>query len=327
MIYQSMKKILVLLAIVFVAIPLAHAQRRYGGKYTGGRYRTTWKANSGDRFELIGGIGMINFLGELGGANDIGTNFLADFDFEALRPNLHLGGRYKYTPYLAQKLNLSYGWITGDDTWTEEPARRNRNLYFRSPLFEFGTVLELYFLPEKNTANRYRNRGLRGNQGRRVLGYVSGGINGMWFDPTGIGPDGKAYSLQPLNTEGQGLIPSREPYSRVSWNIPVNLGFVFKINPAMSINLEFGYRKTFTDYMDDVSQTYVDPSVFTNPLSAYFADHSLATLDPTSPYAIPGASNPGQQRGDPRDNDSYMTMFINFCYKISYWGKSIPKYY
>ncbi|MBE2247029.1 MAG: hypothetical protein IAE67_07200 [Candidatus Competibacteraceae bacterium] len=322
-----MKKLTLVLFVTLTAIPFVYSQKRYGGKYTGGRYRTTWKANLGDRFELVGGVGMINFLGELGGANDIGTNFLADFDFEALRPNLTLGVRYRYNRFLAQKINFSFGWIKGADRYTEEPARRNRNLEFRSQLMEWGTALEFYFLPEKNVGNRYRNRGLKGSKGRPVLGYISTGINGFWFDPTADGPDGEAYPLQPLSTEGQGLIPGREPYSRWEFNIPVNLGFIFKINPALAINVEFGYRKTFTDYMDDVSTTYANPAVFTNPLSAYFADHSLATLDPSSPYAIPGASSPGQQRGDPRDNDSYMVMFVSVTYKFSYFGKSIPKYY
>jgi hypothetical protein len=317
-----MKKSFLLILFFCLSFIFVNAQGRYGA-----RYRTTYKAYSGDRFELIGGIGATNFLGDLGGANDIGTNFLADFDIESVRPAVNVGVRYFYTGFLAQKGMLSFGYVAGSDANTLNPARRNRNLSFFSPLFEFGTTFELYFLPDKKESNLSRSRGLRAIKSRPVLGYISSGINGFYFDPMALDANGNAQRLQPLNTEGQGVVATRSPYNLVDFNIPINLGFIFRINPAMSINVELGYRKTFTDYMDDVSMTYVDPTVFTNTMSSYFADPSLATLDPTNPYAIPGASNPGQQRGDPRDKDSYVVMFVNFTYKISYFGRSIPKYY
>jgi len=297
------------------------AQRRYKR-----RYRTTWNSVA-DRFELIGGTGFTQFMGELGGADDLGTNFLADFDFDALRPNLHLGFRYRYNEFLASRINLTYGWIKGSDQYTDERARRNRNLSFRSHVLEWGTTLEFYFLPDIPTKNRYRSRGLYGRKGRPVLGYISSGIAGFWFDPTADNAAGNPVRLQPLGTEGQGSLVTRQPYSLVEIAIPINLGFIFKINQAWAIELEMGYRKTFTDYMDDVSMTYVDPSLLSSPDAAYFSSGTaLNNSDPSSPDAIPGATNPGQQRGDPTDNDSYMFLHVTASWKLFSTRQSLPKY-
>jgi hypothetical protein len=307
----SWTRYLVLL-ILFVSITSdLSAQRRR-------RHRTTWNNNM-DKFELVGGMGLTQFLGDVGGADDIGTNFLADFDFDALRPNFYLGFRYRYNEFLASRVHLTYGILKGSDQYTDELPRQTRNLSFRSPLIEWGTTLEFYFLPDVPTKNRYRSRGLYGRKGRPVTGYISTGIVGFWFDPVADDASGREVRLQPLGTEGQGIVPTRNPYSLVEIGIPINLGFNFKINTAISIEVELCYRKTFTDYMDDVSMTYIDPSVFTDPNAAYF--HSGTSLN-----LIPGANAPGQQRGDPTDNDDYLFMHVGVAWKLFSVKTSLPKY-
>lgn len=309
---SATKSIFLLLLLVLIYAD-ADAQRRHRR-----RYRTTWN-NSMDRFELVGGTGFTQFLGELGGADDIGTNFLADFDFDALRPNIFVGFRYHYNEFIASRVHLTYGWIKGSDEYTDEPARQNRNLSFRSHLFEFGTEIELYFLPDVPTKNRYRSRGLYGRKGRPVTGYISTGIGGFNFDPTADDAGGIPVRLQPLGTEGQNVLPTRTPYNLTELYIPINLGFVFHINQTWGIELEMGYRKTFTDYVDDVSMNYVDPVLLNNTQAAYFSSG-------TALNTIPGANNPGQQRGDPTDNDSYMFMHISVNWKLFSVKSSLPKY-
>src|ERR1700742_3737881 len=101
--FNSIKKVLVLMLLVLICADDLSARKRRRR-----RYRTTWN-NAMDRFELIGGTGFTQFMGELGGADNIGTNFLADFDFDALRPNIHLGFRYRYNEFLASRISLTYG--------------------------------------------------------------------------------------------------------------------------------------------------------------------------------------------------------------------------
>lgn len=281
------------------------------------RYRTTWNG-LWEKFEVVFGMGFTQFMGDAGGDDNIGTNFLADFDFDALRPAFNLGARYRLNHFVAFKLNLTYGILKSHDQYTSYPGRNFRNLGFRSPLFEWGGLVEFYFLPDEPSGHKHRSRHRRGRgKGKVLTGYISTGFNGIYFNPLGDYIDGTTYELALLNTEGQGMFPTRPDYSTVSFSIPVNLGFRYRLSPAFTIDAELGYRKAFTDYMDDISQTYIDPSLLSDPVAQYFANPVPGT---------PG-TEPGAQRGDPTDNDAYMFLMISCSWKFSTNSRSVPKYY
>lgn len=313
-----MRKLLLLPLLVLLVHSSAEAQRRYSGRYAR-------RSNNKVFFELYGGVGVSSFLGELGGSNGIGTNFAKDLDIEATRPTFTLGGRIFYHPRIAQRVSLTYGWLSGDDSRTKEEARNNRNLNFRTPLFEVNTGLEIYLLKESAQKNRYRLFATR-QKGNPVSIYLFGGVGGFYFNPKGKDPvSGNWVALQPLRTEGQGAVASRQPYKRFQLCVPMGLGFTFRLTPQWRLGIDLGYRKTFTDYIDDVSLTYVDPAVFAQngskdpALSAVMADKSKGN--------IPGSTAAGQQRGDPRDKDSYMFLTINIAYKFGSGRPSMPKFF
>ncbi len=311
------------LFLVFISLPELNAQRRYS--------RNTNK----NVFEVYAGIGITNFLGDLGGANQIGTNFAKDLDIEATRPVLTIGGKYFYHPRIAQRLSLSYGWLRGDDKWTREPARENRSLNFRTPIFEVNTGFEIYLLTESAPKNRYALSRAR-TKGQNPVGiYLFGGVGGFYFNPKGqmLKENDPSYgewvALQPLRTEGQGWVNTRSPYQRFQLCVPMGLGFTFRLAPEWRLGLDLGLRKTFTDYVDDVSTQYVDPAVFnlngsSDPaLSEYFGSGKY--IGQTSG---PGAGNvAGQQRGDPKDRDAYMFLTINVQYRFGRNAGSMPKFF
>ena len=277
-------------------------------------------------YEVGGGVGVSNFMGELGGANKIGTNFANDLDMRSSRYAFNIFGRIFYHRRFAQKVSFSYIKLYGSDARTEEAARNNRNLTFRAPVFEMSTQFEVYLISETPQRNRYKLRGAvrRGSQNPCNL-YLFGGVAGFYFNPKGPGPDGRWHALQPLHTEGQGAFPTRQPYKRFQLAIPFGLGFSVRVSPLIRIGFEAGLRKTFTDYIDDVSTTYVDPATIaasgsSNPaLAAAMADPSKGN--------IPGATAPGQQRGDPRDKDAYMTLMLNVHFRIGGGRTSMPKFF
>jgi hypothetical protein len=316
---MSMRTISVLTLFLFL---LSHAdltaQRRYS--------RNTNK----NVFEVYAGVGITNFLGDLGGANQIGTNFAKDLDIEASRPVLTIGGKYFYHPRIAQRLSLSYGWLRGDDKWTSEPARESRNLNFRTPIFEVNTGFEIYLLTESAPKNRYVLSRAR-TKGQNPVGiYLFGGVGGFYFNPKGQDLNtGEWVALQPLRTEGQGWVSTRSPYRRFQLCVPMGLGFTFRLAPEWRLGLDLGLRKTFTDYVDDVSTQYVDPAVFSlngssDPVSAeYFGSGKY-----TGQISGPGAGNvAGQQRGDPKDRDAYMFLTINVQYRFGRSAGSMPKFF
>lgn len=272
------------------------------------------------RYEIYYGVGATNFLGELGGANRVGTNFVRDLEFKMTRPVVSLGIRYRITETISNKTMLSYGWLHGDDKTTTEKFRANRNLNFKSNVAEFSTQFEYSIIREKQ-GHRYNLRRVRGIKGFKTNTYFFLGIGGFFYNPKGKYVDGTWHSLQPLGTEGQGIVPTRKKYSRFSVCIPYGIGFKYGLNRRWNIGLEYGIRKTFTDYIDDVSTTYFDNTMvreYNGDISAYLADPSLG--------AVPGQTNAYQQRGDAKDKDSYMFMVINLTVKLYTTRQGMPKF-
>ncbi len=272
------------------------------------------------RYEIFYGLGATNFMGELGGANKMGTNFARDFEVSMTRPALSLGFRYKILETLSTKAMLSYGFLRGDDKTTTDPARANRNLSFYSPITEFSLTGEYHIIKER-VGHRYNLKRVRGVRGFKVNIYIFGGVSLFWFNPKGKDANGNWHSLQPLGTEGQGIIPTREKYNRLQVAIPFGIGFKYGLDRKWSIGLELGFRKTFTDYIDDVSTTYYNNDIIKSErgdLAAYLADPSSGDN--------PNWTIGGEQRGDPNDNDSYMIFIINLTYKLRTNRKGLPKF-
>ncbi|MCX7862461.1 MAG: DUF6089 family protein, partial [Bacteroidales bacterium] len=255
----------VMILFLFVLIPVildAQSQSR-------------WKRM---RYEIFYGIGATNFLGELGGADREGTNFVRDLEIAMTRPSTHLGLRYRITETVSSKAMLSYGILRGDDKLTNEVYRRYRNLAFRSPIVEFSNQIEYSIIREKQ-GHRYNLRRVRGLKGFKTNTYFFVGFGVIYFNPKNK-YQGKWYALQPLGTEGQGLVPTRTKYSRINFCIPYGIGFKYGLNRRTNIGIEFGARKTFTDYIDDVSTTYFDNQMIREArgdIAAYFADPSDGT--------------------------------------------------
>ncbi|MDD2413038.1 MAG: outer membrane beta-barrel protein [Bacteroidales bacterium] len=269
-----------------------------------------WKKN---RSFLTVHLGGSNFLGELGGSPDIGTFGLKDFDIQSTRMMLGAGYSYRIAERLNIKANGYFGWIGGDDAHTSQINRNARNLHFRSILAEVSGQLELY-LTVQNTGPQW---GRRRTSRMPVTTYIFAGVGGVYTNPKAKYTDGSWHALQPLGTEGQGLVETRKPYSRIAMSFPYGIGLKYEINRRYHLGIEYGIRLTTTDYMDDVSTTYFDVNKIRaerGDIAAYFSNPS----DPTDPVAFNGTS-PGNQRGNPVNNDSYMfaqfTLYVNL-YKI-----------
>jgi hypothetical protein len=272
------------------------------------------------RYEIFYGLGAANYMGELGGANQVGTNFAKDFEISMTRPAVSLGFRYKLLENVSTKVMLTYGFIRGDDLTTTEATRSNRNLNFYSPLAEFALTGE-YSVTKERVGHRYNLRRVRGVKGFKVNIYVFGGVSLFWFNPKGKDADGNWHNLHDIGTEGQGLIDSRQPYHRLQVAIPMGVGFKYGLNRKWSIGLELGVRKTFTDYLDDVSTTYYDNDI----IRAEKGDLAAFLADPSS-GDNPGWTAGGQQRGDPNDKDSYMLFIVSLTYKLRTGRGGLPKF-
>ena len=268
------------------------------------------------RWETIYGAGISNCLTDLGGADTYGRNGLQDYDWRSTRPALSVGMRFKQTPQISHKLNLTVGMIAADDKLTKEKYRNGRNLHFRSPILELGYNFEFYLKKEKR-GHRFKLRGVKGLKNMGLYPYGFFGISTFFFSPQAkVGGDWKW--LKPLTTEGQGLSPSRDPYSLVQIAVPLGVGLKYAIDRRWLISIEYGLRKTFTDYLDDVSTIYPNQDFLIN--EAKQGSVSALASDPTNNQEA------GSQRGDATNNDSYMFLIIAANYKLKTNRSGFPKW-
>ena len=298
------------------------------------------------RRQIVLGAGVTNFLGELGGGNDLGRDGPLDLDIAATRASLLFGYRYQMNSYLFLRGNIQWGILRGDDEFTKEEFRMNRNLHFRSGFFEANFMGEFYMV-QNARSNLYNLRGVRGRSGLGLDVYLFGGIGLMYFNPKAEF-QGQWIALQPLGTEGQGLPGRDSKYSRITFTVPYGIGVGKTIDRYWAFNVEFTMRQTFSDYIDDVSTTYYGRTNLYNAKlaagesesearrAAILSDPSIAlggNSDRSKELNI--ASDPGEEfrndlvgetRGDPSDKDSFMTLMFTISRKIVKRRRSRSKF-
>ena len=292
------------------------------------------------RRQFIVGAGVTNFLGDLGGANAIGRDFIYDLDLAATRPSILVGYRYQINNFFFVRGDVQWGILKGDDALTEEEFRNPRNLSFRSGFFE-GNVLAEFYLIQNARGNLYNLRGVRGRRGLQMDLYLFGGLGFMYFNPKAE-YQGQYVALQPIGTEGQGLDGEEEKYNRTTFTIPYGIGIGKSIDRYWSVGLELTMRFTFTDYIDDVSSDYYGRDNLYNAKiasgsseaearrAAFLSDPSTTLGGNDGSESLVNDPNRndlvGEQRGDPTDNDSFMTGMITVSRKIVKTRRSRPKF-
>lgn len=274
----------------------------------------TWKRY---RKEISVGLGVTNFLGDLGGANQVGTHVFRDIEFSTTRPDISASFRYYFTPNISGKAGIYYGLISGNDKLTANEARANRNLSFKSNIWELSAQAELSGLTVYREGHRYNIKRARGYKNILFQAYGFAGVGMFRFNPKGY-YRGRWYNLQELGTEGQGLPGEPEKYKRIGLCLPIGAGFRYGISRNLNIGIEYGIRKTFTDYLDDVSGVYYDKETIRanyGDAAAYFSDPS-ATDDGKDSWTAAGTD-----RGKTNYKDSYMFMFVTLNYRIADYKK------
>jgi hypothetical protein len=309
--YSSSLLVLFVLGLGLCALP-AHGQYFRQSSY--------WKTH---RQELSLGFGVANFLGELGGRNQIGSPFVWDLELSKTRPAAHIDFRYFLARKMALRTRLTYGILAGNDNLTTEPFRQNRNLNFKSDVYELSVVYEFHMFSEE-LGHVYDLRGVKGTKSSRVGFYAFVGVGGFYFDPK-TQFQNTWVRLKPLGTEGQGLEGGAPEYSNLQVCIPMGFGIRKALSKQISYGLEIQYTKTFTDYIDDVSTVYYDNDALLaahGEIGAYLADPSLGLY----PDEIGQPTATGQQRGDETDLDAYLFLKAQVHYKLVKFRSGSKKY-
>ena len=229
-------------------------------------------------------------------------------EFGLIKPNIAVGAEYFFLPRFSARANLTWFMTKGDDSKANDD-RVQRNLHFRSSNWELSTTVAVSLLPT----------GVRFYQRARVNLHLFTGIGLLYFNPKAE-YNGKWYALQPLETEGK-------KYSRFQPVIPVGLGARIKLDPFWNVLIEGGYRKTFTDYLDDISsERYVQRSTLKSDLSRALSDRRRdwfeAEIAAGRRDDVPSwvdddieATQKGK-RGNPNNDDGYFILNVTIQYYL-----------
>ena len=245
------------------------------------------------QYSAIGlGVGTSNYLGDLVPPR---TYFLGT--------NLALGLHYEYhlAPRWSVRGSVVWGQLSGKDVNSSyDSGRRQRNLNFTSPLLEFSVMGQFFVLPFEPT---YHNK-------RPISPYVFVGVGLFHFNPY-TSYRGQQVYLQPLGTEGQGMEGYPDRYALWDWSIPFGGGVQVSLSNRLNFAFELGARKTFTDYIDDVSGEYVN----LNELSA--GNGILAAQLSNRTYDSDGQQieREGVPRGKPA-KDWYLITQVRLSYTL-----------
>ena len=269
-------------------------------------------------------FGPTFFLGDLGGNAGYGTHFIKDVNLELTKMMKGVFISAYPNEWLGIRVAAQYTYVAGRDNiintnGVNELWRKQRNLDFKSDVWEAYAAFELF---PTMMFNRYEDYTPR----FKPYGFIGVGI--FNFDPKGSIEDANGdkqwYRLHPLKTEGQGFpeYPNKKPYSLTQFNIPMGFGLKVKMSERVNISPELLYRKTFTDYMDDVSTTYIDPDYFDVHLSPSEAAIARQIHDKTVGIVTPGVNRyePGTQRGQSKNMDAYFSFVLKLGIRFGQVG-------
>ncbi len=241
-------------------------------------------------------VGLSNYLGDV--SNNSSSLYLGE-----TKPAFGILAKYNFNDFFAARLGMNYTWVAGRDANAKkDDFVRQRNLNFQSNILEFSLIGEFNILGYQPYA-----------LSRPFSPFIFAGISVFKFNPKAR-YQGNWEKLQPLGTEGQGMPGRDEKYGLTSLAIPFGVGVKYALNDKINLGLELGARRTFTDWLDDVSTTYVSyPELLAaNGELAAALGNRTGELNGGEPAVVPT----GTQRGDEASSDWYFTLGATVTYNF-----------
>jgi hypothetical protein len=247
-------------------------------------------------------------------------------------------GRFTPHPSVAFRLGVSYGTLYATDAWNEPKAKKAtsfqddavqrylRNQDIKSNIWEGTFQIEYMPLRMNSESNSARHR---------LQPYVTAGIGGFHYQPYSSFIDRgtlakKWVSVADLHLEGEGFEHEKAtPTYAMKTNlwqvcVPAGLGLRYDIGRNMSVGIEWLYRFTFHDRLDNVSGDYVSEAYLERYLPSDKAVVAKEMYD--KEWAVqPGAkSTPWTPRGNKDNKDAYSAISVMFIYhfnsnKMPWW--------
>ena len=252
----------------------------------------------------VSSFAQIHEFGVWGGI----TNYFGDLNtktsFKFVRPGAGVFYRYNIKYRGAWKTSFNYGIAQFDDAKTNTAWNKQRNLSFKTDIFDVTSIIEFNFFKFDKADSKGKHW---------WTPYIGTGLTVFFFNPKAK-YNGEWHYLQPLGTEGQNdpSYSGVKKYKLYSLAIPLVGGFKFSFKRNWNIGIEAGVRKTFTDYLDDVSGKY--PSYASLPGGS--TGLAAALSDRSAENGGEKIGKPGYQRGQSPKFDDYLFGGITISYTI-----------
>ena len=240
-------------------------------------------------------IGFI--LGKMNYQGDLNPN---SFTFSHSKATIGISIRQSLNRWISFRGGFAIGHIDAADHYNRDYLK-TRNLSFNTTIKEASIGLEASLL-DLSTSH--------------FTPYVFGDAVLYHFNPWAYDVSGNKVFLNPLSTEGQGLsqFPEQKSYKLTQIALGFGFGARYAINKNINIGIEMIQRKTFTDYLDDVSSIYVDKNVLLQAKGAKAVEMAYRGDEITGGLPYP---NHGEKRGTPSEMDWYYFFGVNFEIKFS----------
>lgn len=254
-------------------------------------------------WEAGASLGGMNCLTDIGGTSGVGKKFIKDINWSQIKFCAAFFASTTWQSKLALRLEATAGQIEGSDAVLKNSTDMARNRYLRNLRFK-TSILELAITGELHVVTiLYNNADLP-----LFSPYLVAGIGVFKYNPQAP-LNNRWVDLRPLHTEGQAFkeYPERRSYSSASWCLPAGLGIKYDRAGAINLRLEILYRITGTDYLDDVSNRYINPALFSKYLSPPNAAMANMLADRSAELSSGVKNNKDAIRGNPANKDAYFS--------------------
>lgn len=238
--------------------------------------------------------------GLMAGASQYFGDLNDNYGVGYVRPAGYVFVRKHFNHYISARVQAGYTNVGYEDRFTKNPFNQQRNLAFQSHIMEASLQAEFNFF-----------RFGTGEDDSRFTPYLTGGVGAFYYNPTAkLG--GVRYNLRQLGTEGQNAGYDDRKYGKFAACFPIGAGIKYWLAPGVNFGVEVVNRLTLTDYLDDVSTTYVGANKFGTGSAGQILQDPSRNFDGQTP----GIGQAGKQRGNSSTKDQYGMVLLSLSFQF-----------
>jgi hypothetical protein len=236
------------------------------------------------------------------------------------RPKPAIGIFYlkQFNNYLGIRISSHFAQLGYSDVYnTYNEFLMRRNLSFNTNIWEFAVHGDFNFF-----------KFIPGDPEHSFTPFITIGAGLFSYNPYAY-LNGQKVFLRPLGTEGQNIGYKdaegnvRKPYGNMAFCFPIGFGVKYNMGKNVNFSFQITQRLTTTDYIDDVSTTYVGadkfPTLPSGPSDALLLqDRSYET---GTPIGIEG-----RQRGWSKQKDQYVIAEVGLSFTFNEYHCPAAKY-